>query len=214
MEILQSLPLVKIDDRHYLHEAIVSDFLKLRQAANNAGVNLDIASSYRPVERQLLIWNEKWSGKRPLLNRVGTPCDASALTDKEKLDTILIWSALPGTSRHHWGTDIDVYDAPRIAESGKTLQLVPDEYLPGGPCGQLKRWMNDNLEAMGFYCPYATDNGGVAYEPWHISHLAQSAKFERLLTPEALATTISQLDILGKSTILENLEVIHRQFIK
>lgn len=214
MEALQNLPLVRFEEKHLLHEAILSDFLRLRQAARNAGVSLDIASSYRPIERQLLIWNEKWSGKRPLLTRAGTPCDASLLSDKQKLDTILIWSALPGASRHHWGTDIDVYDAPKVAESGQKLQLVPEEYLPGGPCGQLKRWMNDNLEAMGFYCPYATDNGGIAYEPWHISHRAQSEKFANTLTCDALAEVISKLDILGKSTILENLEEIHQRFIK
>ena len=31
------------------------------------------------------------------------------------IETILLWSALPGGSRHHWGTDVDVFDAAAVA---------------------------------------------------------------------------------------------------
>lgn len=213
MNLLQNLPLVTIDGRHQLHEAVLTDFLKLKQAADKAGVSLDIASSYRSVDRQLTIWNEKWEGKRPVLNRDGSQCDVSKLDDEQKLQTILIWSALPGSSRHHWGTDIDVYDAPAIKQSGKALQLVVQEYESTGPCGRLKRWLNAHLSDYGFYCPFTGEGDGVAFEPWHISHKKQALLFQTKLTPQAMSELVSSLNIHGKQTILDNLNWIYDRFM-
>lgn len=213
MELLENLPLVIVDKHHKLHEAVVVDFLKLQQGAKKAGVSLDIASSYRPIERQLDIWNQKWTGQRPALDRNGNVLNMSRLSDTEKLDAILIWSALPGASRHHWGTDLDVYDAPAIALSKQPLALVPEEYTSTGPCGRLKRWMNDHLETHGFYCPFAGGNDGVAFEPWHISHIEQAAAFQEALTPSTLAQLIRSLPIQGKQVILDNLDEIFARFI-
>jgi len=52
---------------------------------------------------------------------------------------ILHWSALPGASRHHWGTEIDVIDRAALAD-GRKAQLIPAEYgadgsLPGSTAG-------------------------------------------------------------------------------
>jgi hypothetical protein len=46
----------------------------------------------------------------PLLDAHNQPLDALQLGETERLHAILHWSALPGTSRHHWGTDLDIYD--------------------------------------------------------------------------------------------------------
>lgn len=213
MELLENLPLVTVDKHHKLHEAVVVDFLKLQQSAKKAGVSLDIASSYRPIERQLDIWNQKWTGQRPAQDRNGKVLDMSLLSDIEKLEAILIWSALPGASRHHWGTDLDVYDAPAVALCEQPLALVPEEYTSTGPCGRLKRWMNDHLEEHGFHCPFTGKNDGVAFEPWHISHNEQAAVFQKALTRSALAQLISSLTIEGKQTILDNLDDIFERFV-
>ncbi|BDX06289.1 M15 family metallopeptidase [Planctobacterium marinum] len=213
MQLLNHLPLVTIDGKHQLHEAVVTDFLKLQQAAGKAGVSLDIASSYRSVERQLTIWNEKWDGLRPVLDRDGNQCDIALLDDQQKLQTILIWSALPGSSRHHWGTDVDVYDAPAIQDSAAALQLVPQEYESTGPCGRLKRWMDAHLEDYGFYCPFTGRADGVAFEPWHISHKAQASIFQSALTPSAMSELINSLEIHGKEIILQNLDWIYTRFM-
>lgn len=213
MQLLNNLPLVTINGKHQLHEAVVTDFLKLQQAAGNAGVSLDIASSYRSVERQLTIWNEKWTGIRPVLDRDGKQSDIARLGDQQKLETILIWSALPGSSRHHWGTDIDIYDAPAIKDSGNSLQLVPQEYESTGPCGRLKRWMDAHLKDFGFYCPFPGKTDGVAFEPWHISHKAQASIFQSALTPLAMSELINSLEIHGKEIILQNLEWIYPRFM-
>lgn len=185
----------------------------MQSAAIKAGISMDIASSFRSVERQLTIWNNKWEGTRPLFDRDGEQLDAKALSDEEKLKTILIWSALPGSSRHHWGTDLDVYDAKRIAASGKELQLIEQEYMQGGPCFKLCQWMDVHLNDFGFFRPYQEDRGGVAVEPWHISHIQQSLRIEKSLSITEFETFIQQLDIYGRATILKHLDWIWNCFV-
>lgn len=213
MNFLNELPLVEISHQHQLHKDVITDFTALQNAANIDGISLDIASSYRSIERQLLIWNNKWQGKRPLYDRAGNLLDAAKLTDKEKLDAILTWSALPGASRHHWGTDIDVYDAPSVRASSKPLELVVAEYESSGPCYTLAQWMTENLAAYGFYRPYLKDTGGVALEPWHISHIAISQHIQQLMTVDGLEVLIRSLNIEGKATILTDLNWIYENFV-
>ena len=88
---------------HFLHRDIVDDWSALQLASVEAGFDLAIVSAYRSFERQLLIWNEKVEGKRPLLDANGQILDAGGLDDKSLVFAILRWSALPGGSRHHWG---------------------------------------------------------------------------------------------------------------
>ena len=207
------IPLVALNDHHKLHKDVVEDFVALQNAACSAGVSLDVASSYRSIERQLLIWNNKWQGKRPLYDRNGELLNAAQLNDKEKLMAILTWSALPGASRHHWGTDIDVYDAPAVESSGQSLQLIEAEYQTGGPCFALENWLQNNLENFGFYRPYQTYRGGVAAEPWHISHRLQSDKIAAQLNKESLIRLILDLDIEGARVIIEHIDWIWQCFV-
>ncbi len=208
----ESLPLVESPSGHLLHQEVMAPFLSLQQAAKDKGVDLQIASSYRPVERQLLIWNAKWQGKRPLYDRSGKPLEGT-LSDSDKLHSILTWSALPGASRHHWGTDLDVFDKAAIEASGSPLQLLDSEYTPGGPCNALYQFLLDKAREFGFYHVYDMDTGGVAPEKWHISHLATAMQYEQALSLEGLRDFIGQLDIAGKSLILEQLHDIYHRYI-
>lgn len=205
--------MLEIQKHHKLHKLVVDDLQQMQSAAFEAGISMNIASSYRSVERQLTIWNNKWQGKRPLYDRKGNQLDATILSDEEKLKTILIWSALPGASRHHWGTDLDVYDAKGVAASGAELQLIEQEYMRGGPCFELCQWMDVHLKDFGFFRPYQKDRGGVAVEPWHISHVQQSQLIEQSLSISEFETFIQQLDISGRVTILNHLEWIWDCFV-
>lgn len=115
---------------HRLTAATAAAFNDLQVAAAHAGFNLQAASSWRSFERQLAIWNGKWRGERPLLDANSQPIDALQLSDEERLHAILRWSALPGTSRHHWGTDLDIYD-PDCMPADTKLALEPWEYEQG-----------------------------------------------------------------------------------
>ena len=149
---LSSSHLVELQN-HRLHRDIVNDFLALQQGAKEAGIDLTIASSFRDFHRQSAIWNAKFQGLRPVYTLEQQTVDLESLSDTEKCHAIMLYSALPGASRHHFGTDLDIYDT-RPIDDDYQLQLTPDEYSPTGPFAKLAAWLDDNLEKYGFYRPY------------------------------------------------------------
>jgi LAS superfamily LD-carboxypeptidase LdcB len=164
--------LVALPDGHRLQTEVAEAFRRLQSEAEKAGFDLAIASSFRSFDRQLQIWNDKAAGRRPVHDDRGRPVAMAALSDSEKVQAILRYSALPGASRHHWGTDLDVYDAAALEEPAR-LRLVPEEVAPGGIFGPLHRWLDERMaagESHGFYRPYGRDCGGVAPERWHLSY--------------------------------------------
>lgn len=203
--------LVRLDNDHQLHRGVIAPWRSLQQAAAADGINLQLASSFRSFERQLAIWNGKCSGRRLLRNRQNNPVTAAHLTPDELLDTVLAWSALPGASRHHWGCDVDVY-APEMLQ-GQRLQLEPWEYQPAGPMAELGLWLDENLAAQGFFRPYASDRGGVAIEPWHISYREIAVPALSQLTPGLLVDALQATDIALKETILTRLTSIYQHYI-
>ena len=98
-----------------VHRAIVAPLTALQADAAQAGFDLRLVSGYRSFDRQLAIWNAKAMGKRAVLDSAGRVLDISALSEVELVNAIMRWSALPGASRHHWGSDIDVYDAAAVS---------------------------------------------------------------------------------------------------
>ena len=152
-----------------LHPDVAAALRRMREAAARAGIDLVPASSFRDFATQVRIWNEKWTGRRPLHDRAGRPVEAARLTPKRRIEAILAWSAPPGGSRHHWGTEIDVYDRAALPD-GARLGLVPAEYGPDGPFARLTAWLDAHMHRYGFHRPYVTDRGGVQPEPWHLSH--------------------------------------------
>ena len=198
---------------HRLTAATAAAFNDMQVAAAYEGFNLQAASSWRSFERQLAIWNGKWRGERPLLDADNQPLDALQLDDMERLHAILRWSALPGTSRHHWGTDLDIYD-PDCLPVGTRLALEPWEYEAGGWFADLGEWLGDHMADFGFFLPYAKPLDaaqGVAYEPWHISFAPESG--EQRLDPNALALCLQQADIEGKECILAHLDEILARYV-
>src|SRR5690606_5279708 len=114
-------------------------------------------------QRQANIWQRKWQGQLTVNNAAGKAIDVSRLSDGEKLAAILHWSALPGASRHHWGTDLDVYDARPFNNGERQLQLQVSEYQDEqGPCYRLYCWLRQHAADYGFFFPYAEFRGGVA----------------------------------------------------
>lgn len=205
--------LVTLGGNHRLQFNATKAFLSMQQAAAKAGFKLQSASAFRDFSRQQLIWNEKFTGKRPVLDKQSNPLDISVLSEGELCEAILHWSALPGASRHHWGTEIDVYDPLRLPE-GQSLQLEPWEYEQGGYFAELNQWLSDNMATYNFYRPFTAKNAGVAYEPWHISYWPLSHDAEQLLTPQVVQSVLQEEVILGKDWLLANLEYVFNRYIK
>jgi hypothetical protein len=198
-----------------IHRDVVGPFLALRDEGRLAGFELAIDSGFRSFERQLSIWNRKVGGELAVLDSAGIPLDTDSLTEEELVFAILRWSALPGGSRHHWGTEIDVFDAAAKPE-GYEVQLTPQEVEPGGMFGPLHQWLDARMaagEAFGFFRPYDRDRGGVAPERWHLSCAPVAAPFEADLTVEVLREVLGAADLGLKDVVLDHLEEIFRRFV-
>lgn len=198
-----------------VHRDIVKPWRALRAAAAAAGFDLVIASGYRNYQRQLEIWNAKARGTRPVYTDDGAPLDIAALSERELALAILRWSALPGASRHHWGTDVDVYDRAAVPEN-YVLQLNHSEVADNGPFGPLHRWLDECIaadRAFGFFRPYQTDRGGVAPERWHLSHAPLAARYQRSLKAEALWRAIDAPGLALRTVVADNWPMIFERFV-
>ena len=200
------------EPRVALHREAVEPFLALRAAAASAGLDVTPFSAFRDFEHQAQIWNRKFRGERPLYDRDGVPRSHAGLTEAQLVEAILVWSAMPGASRHHWGSDIDVYDSAAMPE-GYRVKLLPEEYVPGGVFEDLAAWLEENLHRFGFFRPYDQDRGGVYPEPWHISYAPVSARAQAALSVDVIAGALRDADLLGKELVLERLPMIYRQYV-
>lgn len=197
-----------------VHRQVLDPLHFLAQRAASAGFILKVASSYRSFERQLLIWNNKARGLRPVLNDAGDAIDINALAARDKVFAILRWSALPGASRHHWGTDVDVYGGAQLDPTYQ-LQLTVAETQGDGPFAEFHRWLNDELAygSSDFFRPYAQDRGGIAPEPWHLSYAPLAKIFAHQLSLGVLRQQLEQTDLELKHAVLEHLDEIYARFI-
>jgi LAS superfamily LD-carboxypeptidase LdcB len=200
------------DPHCMLHAQVVQPFLNLRRAANSDGFDLQPLSSFRDFARQLEIWNGKFSGERPMYDGSGMQLEAATLAPFERITAILLWSALPGASRHHWGTDLDLIDG-RANASGFKDKLMPATFAPGGPFAPLAEWLDMHAPRYGFFRPFQGMRSGVQPEPWHFSFapLAESARRE--LSPKVLRAAIAAAPLLGKELVLAHLEELHARYV-
>ncbi|MGH8631236.1 MAG: M15 family metallopeptidase [Burkholderiales bacterium] len=171
------------EPRFALHRDVLEPYLALRAAAAREGFDLAIFSGFRDFDSQAEIWNRKFTGERALFDENGNAIDHSRLSEQDRIQCILNWSALPGASRHHWGTEIDVFDRAVLPE-GYRVRLLPGEYHPGGVFHRLACWLDENIGRFGFFRPYAQYRGGMFAEPWHLSFAAVSVPALAALTPE------------------------------
>ncbi|HLS82523.1 MAG TPA: M15 family metallopeptidase [Steroidobacter sp.] len=201
-----------LDPACALHYEAAASWLAMREAAAADGVDLRPCSSFRDFNTQVAIWNAKWRGERPLYDRAGRLLDRASLDEDRLLEAILCWSSIPGGSRHHWGSDVDVFDAA-AAPPGYRLQLAGAEYAPDGVFARLTAWLDEHMRRFGFFRPYRTDRGGVAPEPWHLSYAPVSGPALEALSLSLLRQVIEASDIDGKSVVLARLPEIYTRFL-
>ncbi len=151
---------VKVDAKYgtqgrvfYLRKGTYEAFEKLHAAAKKEGINFTIVSASRNFADQKNIWENKWQKLKQLK------------TDREKALNILEYSSMPSTSRHHWGTDMD-------------LNNLTNEYFGKGQGKKEYDWLVANAHKFGFYQPYSPQNAsrpeGYKEEKWHWSYMPLS----------------------------------------
>lgn len=207
-----------------MHRDVLAPLEHLMSDARDAGFDLRVASGFRSFERQRLIWNGKCRGERPVFDCNGRALDVTQLSVLDKIEAILHWSALPGASRHHWGTECDIYDAQAMPD-GYQLQLHPDEYLNDGLFTPMMTWLETYLqktEAPAFYRPYFSAQEhqytvGVAPEPWHLSYRPVANTYEEQFSCISLKEYLQQLPsdhrIEEHDEVICHLESIFQRFI-
>jgi len=161
----------KLSDEHtqgsakggYLRKETYEAFIKMSEAARNEGVELMIISATRNFESQKRIWENKWEGRTLVEGR-----NLTTVNDpKERARLILLYSSMPSTSRHHWGTDMD-------------LNSLENSYFESGQGLKIYQWLTDHSAEYGFCQPYTSKAGGrTGYEEekWHWSYLPLSGVF-------------------------------------
>jgi LAS superfamily LD-carboxypeptidase LdcB len=196
-----------------VHRDIVAPLTELQQSAATAGFDLSLCSGFRSFDRQLHIWNAKLSGLRPVVDENGTAINLEALSPWQQIQAVMRWSALPGASRHHWGTDIDIYDRAAMPADYQ-LQLIPAEVEGQGMFAPMHNWLDRRLADYGFYRPYGADTGGIAPERWHISYRPLAQSFAQGLTPEVLEQRLLGTELLLLDVVLDNLDEIIQRYIQ
>ncbi len=168
-----------------MHRQAAAAFKEMQQAATTENISIELVSAYRSFERQKEIFENKFQR-----------FTAQGLSPQVVIEKIIEYSTIPGTSRHHWGTDIDIIDAN--ASRPKNV-LEPELFHGEGPFCKLKNWLNKNAESFGFYEVY-TDNAnrkGFKYEPWHFSFAEVSIPMLRAYKELNLKTILLEEKIRG-----------------
>ena len=146
----------------YMRKDAYEAFLAMYRHALKDGVQLQIKSATRNFYAQKTIWEGKWTGERLLEG--GENLAQTTPDPKERALKILRFSSMPGSSRHHWGTDID-------------LNNLENHWFEEGKGSDVYKWLQHNASLYGFCQPYSADRPyGYWEERWHWSYMPVSTK--------------------------------------
>ncbi|HPG73092.1 MAG TPA: M15 family metallopeptidase [Bacteroidales bacterium] len=134
----------------YMHKEAAEAFTAMYNDALSEGIRLTVISAYRSYDVQKWLWEGAWQKHRHLYS------DDVALATH-----ILKYLSMPGTSRHHWGTEVDICSTALAwweSPQGKRVY----------------EWLSNNASRYGFYQPYGplgeSRKSGYQQEKWHWSY--------------------------------------------
>lgn len=141
-----------------MHREAASALEKMKNAARKDKIGLEVVSAYRSFNRQKEIFEKKYGSYL-----------SQGLEPKEAIEKIIEYSTIPGTSRHHWGTDLDLIDGNKPKPANV---LLAEHFHGNGPFCKMKEWMDQNANDFGFFEVYTNNphRKGFKYEPWHFSY--------------------------------------------
>jgi zinc D-Ala-D-Ala carboxypeptidase len=156
------------EDIRYIRKDVMEGFIKMYDAAAKDGIKLVIRSATRNFENQKRIWENKWTGKTILEDGINAAKDIR--DDLSRAKKILQYSSMPGTSRHHWGTDLD-------------FNSFDNQWFESGEGLKLYQWMQTHAHKYGFcqtYTKIGTDRStGYFEEKWHWTYMPVSEEITR-----------------------------------
>lgn len=153
----------------YIRKEALEAYKQMHAAAKKDGITFKMTSATRNFDRQKGIWDAKWNSKKPVDGKMLPPL--AQLSGKDRALAILRWNAMPGTSRHHWGTDID-------------MNSVDPSYWAQGKGKKEYDWLVANASKYGFCQTYSTIGAdrptGYQEEKWHWSYMPVASELTRL----------------------------------
>ncbi len=173
-------------DGHFLTPETGKAFQRMKKAAAKDSIDIKIVSAYRSYAHQKTIWDKKYQRYRE-----------QGLSDDQIFRKITDYSTIPGTSRHHWGTDIDIIE---VNDSMPDRNLLQEEHFQkGGAFHEMYVWLQENANDFGFYETYTnvSSRKGFKFEPWHYSYRPQSREFLRTYLKEQLYAYCIELPLQG-----------------
>jgi len=177
----------------YLRIETYQAFIKMREAAKKDGVSLVIISATRNFDSQKRIWENKWEGRTLVEGK-----NLTTIHDKkERARLILLYSSMPTTSRHHWGTDMD-------------LNSLENSYFDSGEGLKIYQWLTTHAAEYGFCQPYTSKKSGRSgyeEEKWHWSYLPLSSE---LLKQYKQLITYSDIKGFAGSEVAKAMQVIDK----
>ncbi len=179
----------------YGRKEAVDSLTRMADAARKDGVSLTVLSAFRSFSDQKRIWEDKWTGS----TRVeGGRLPETVPDPARRARKILEYSSMPGTSRHHWGTDFD-------------LNSLESEYFASGDGRRVYEWLTANAETFGFcqvYSPKGADRPeGYNEEEWHWSYMPLAsqmlADYLTQISPERISgfkgsETAGAIDVVNR----------------
>ncbi|MFZ1677418.1 MAG: M15 family metallopeptidase [Saprospiraceae bacterium] len=159
---------IKYADREglYLRKDTYEAFRRMYDRALKDGIKLQIRSATRNFEYQKGIWEAKWTGEK--LIESGEDLSKTTPDPKERALKILRYSSMPGTSRHHWGTDMD-------------LNSFENSWFDAGVGLNIYNWLKEHGSEYGFCQPYTSGRpNGYLEERWHWSYMPVSVELTKL----------------------------------
>lgn len=190
-----TLVLTKYADRSgmYLRKDVLAAFIKMHDEAKKDSINLKIISATRNFDYQKGIWERKWNNYKK-----DTSLSTAKDTDLAIALKILEYSSMPGTSRHHWGTDIDINE-------------LNNAWFEKGQGKKVYEWMQTKGRSHGFAQVYTAKGvdrpTGYNEEKWHYSYLPLSAKlteYAKLNMKDKLITGFLGAEKAVKIEIVKN----------
>jgi LAS superfamily LD-carboxypeptidase LdcB len=153
----------------YMHVGALEAFIKMAEQAKKNGFTIYINSAFRDFSSQKYIWESKFGGQRLV---EGKNLKKTFPDERARALKILEYSSMPGTSRHHWGTDID------LGYNKNINQMLTNSAFESGEGLQFYNWMKKHASDYGFCQPYkespekrnADIKFGYHEEKWHWSY--------------------------------------------
>lgn len=183
---------IKIDEKYatkkniYARQDVYTQLVNMIEAAKKDKITLKVISGIRTFNYQNEeIWKKKWKKYENIID------------ETERAKEILMQSSMPGTSRHHWGTDFD-------------FNALENSYFQKGQGKKEYEWLANNAKKYGFIQVYKYERKsgeGYTEERWHWSYMLVAEKILKQYKEKVKYSDIKGFDGCKQAEKVKAIEV-------